>query len=91
MLPDKETLTIEFKSDIKKLSDSEIFEAVVAFANTEGGEALRNWILSWPLAAKIAVPSAIGAAIIIGIVLTIRYAIKNKEKLKKEDSDNEEE
>ena len=38
MLPKKETLTIEFKSDIKKLSDSEIFEAVVAFANTEGGE-----------------------------------------------------
>ncbi|MBR5995125.1 MAG: putative DNA binding domain-containing protein [Eubacteriaceae bacterium] len=38
MLPKKETLTIEFKSDQKKLSDSEIFEAVVAFANTEGGE-----------------------------------------------------
>ena len=54
-------------------------------------EALRNWILSWPLAAKIAVPSAIGTAIIVGIVLTVRYAIKNKEKLKKEDSDNEEE
>ena len=53
-------------------------------------EALRNWILSWPLAAKIAVPSAIGAAIIVGIVLTIRYAIKNKDKLKKEHSDNEE-
>ncbi len=38
MLPKKETLTIEFKSDIKKLPDSEIFEAVVAFANTEGGD-----------------------------------------------------
>lgn len=38
MLPKKETLTIEFKSDRKKLSDSEIFEAVVAFANTEGGD-----------------------------------------------------
>lgn len=38
MLPKKESLTIEFKSDRKKLSDSEIFEAVVAFANTEGGE-----------------------------------------------------
>lgn len=38
MLPKKESLTIEFKSDIKKLSDSEIFEAVVAFANTDGGE-----------------------------------------------------
>lgn len=53
-------------------------------------EALRNWILSWTLAAKIAVPSAISAAIIVGIVLTIRYGIKNKEKLKKENSDNEE-
>ena len=38
MIPQKETLTIEFKSDKKKYPDSEIFEAVVAFANTEGGD-----------------------------------------------------
>ena len=38
MIPEKETLTIEFKSDKKKYPDSEIFEAVVAFANTEGGD-----------------------------------------------------
>ena len=38
MLPDKESLTIEFKSDLKKLSDSEIFETVVALTNTEGGD-----------------------------------------------------
>lgn len=38
MLPNKETLTIEFKSDKKKYPDSEIFDAVVAFANTEGGD-----------------------------------------------------
>ena len=38
MLPKKETLTIEFKSDKKKYPDSEIFDAVVAFANTEGGD-----------------------------------------------------
>ncbi len=38
MLPKKESLTVEFKSDQKKLPDAEIFEAVVAFANTEGGE-----------------------------------------------------
>ena len=38
MLPKKETLTTEFKSDLKKYSDSDIFEAVVAFANTEGGD-----------------------------------------------------
>ena len=38
MLPKRETLTVEFKSDRKKLSDAEIFEAVVAFANTEGGD-----------------------------------------------------
>ncbi|MBQ7160992.1 MAG: putative DNA binding domain-containing protein, partial [Clostridia bacterium] len=37
-IPYKETLTVEFKSDVSKLSDSEIFEAVVAFANTEGGD-----------------------------------------------------
>ena len=72
--------------------------AVVFFLLLLGGygvyktlEALRNWILSWPLTATIAVPSAIGAAIIVGIVLTIRYAIKNKDKLKKEHPDNEEE
>ena len=38
MLPKIESLTIEFKSDRNRLSDAEIFEAVVAFANTEGGE-----------------------------------------------------
>ena len=38
IIPEKETLTIEFKSDLKKLEDSDIFDAVVAFANTEGGD-----------------------------------------------------
>ena len=33
----QETLTVEFKSDLKKYPDSEIFDVVVAFANTEGG------------------------------------------------------
>jgi len=37
-IPQKETLTVEFKSDRNKYPDSEIFEAVVAFANTEGGD-----------------------------------------------------
>lgn len=36
--PKKETLTIEFKSDKKKLSDEAIIDSVVAFANTEGGD-----------------------------------------------------
>lgn len=34
----KEDMTHEFKSDLKKLPDEEIIEAVVAFANTDGGE-----------------------------------------------------
>jgi ATP-dependent DNA helicase RecG len=33
-----EGLRVEFKSDVKKLPDSEIVEAVVAFANTDGGD-----------------------------------------------------
>ena len=37
IIPTKETLTVEFKSDVKKYPDSEIFDAVVAFANTQGG------------------------------------------------------
>lgn len=36
-IPLKETLTIEFKSDKKKYPDTELVEALVAFANTEGG------------------------------------------------------
>ncbi len=36
-IPDKETLTIEFKSDKKGLSDSLLVEAVVGMSNTEGG------------------------------------------------------
>lgn len=38
MLPVKETLTIEFKSDEKKYPDSDIFDVIVALTNTEGGE-----------------------------------------------------
>lgn len=38
IIPYEETLTVEFKSDIKKYPDSNIFEDVVAFANTEGGD-----------------------------------------------------
>lgn len=36
-IPSKETINIEFKSDKKKYPDAELFEAVVAFANTDGG------------------------------------------------------
>ena len=38
ILPVKETIDIEFKSDIKKMSDSDLVDAVVAFANTSGGD-----------------------------------------------------
>lgn len=34
----KESLTVEFKDDRNKLPDNEIVEAVVAFANTDGGD-----------------------------------------------------
>ena len=36
-IPQKETMEIEFKSDVKKLSDNDLIDAVVAFANTAGG------------------------------------------------------
>ena len=38
LIPKKETITIEFKSDKKKISDEVIIDSVVAFANTEGGD-----------------------------------------------------
>ena len=38
ILPTKETIDIEFKSDIRKLSDADLIDAVVAFANTSGGD-----------------------------------------------------
>lgn len=37
-VPEKESLTVEFKSDRRKHTDGEIFEEVVAFANTDGGD-----------------------------------------------------
>jgi ATP-dependent DNA helicase RecG len=37
-LPPAESLTIEFKSDRKRLPDAELIEAVVCLANAEGGE-----------------------------------------------------
>lgn len=38
MIPQSESLTVEFKSDRKRLSDAELVEALVCLANTEGGE-----------------------------------------------------
>lgn len=38
MIPKKETLTIEFKSDLKRYPDKEIVEEVVGMTNAEGGE-----------------------------------------------------
>lgn len=37
MIPEKEALTIEFKSDLKKLGDNELIEAIVGMTNTSGG------------------------------------------------------
>lgn len=36
-IPDKETLTIEFKSDLRKLNDNDLIEAIVGMTNTNGG------------------------------------------------------
>ena len=38
LVPPRETLTVEFKSDQKPVSDETIIDSVVAFANTEGGD-----------------------------------------------------
>lgn len=38
MIPSTESLTVEFKSDRKRLPDAELVEALVCLANTEGGE-----------------------------------------------------
>ncbi|MES2662946.1 MAG: ATP-binding protein [Pseudomonadota bacterium] len=38
IIPTRETLTCEFKSDVKCLPDKELIEAVVCLANTEGGD-----------------------------------------------------
>jgi len=37
-VPPAESLTVEFKSDRKRLPDTELAEAIVCLANTEGGE-----------------------------------------------------
>ena len=36
-IPRKKILTVEFESDKKKQGDADLFEDVVAFANTDGG------------------------------------------------------
>lgn len=38
VLPLAETLNVEFKSDLKRLPDDELIEALVCLANTDGGE-----------------------------------------------------
>ena len=37
-IPSAESLTVEFKSDLKQLSDDELIQALVCLANAEGGE-----------------------------------------------------
>lgn len=37
-IPEKETLTVEFKSDMKKLPDNDLIDAIVGMTNTDGGE-----------------------------------------------------
>ena len=38
LIPEKESLTVEFKSDRKRLPDRDVVEAAVCLANTEGGD-----------------------------------------------------
>ena len=38
LLPPGESLTVEYKSDRKRLSDADLVEALVCLANSEGGE-----------------------------------------------------
>ncbi|MFT4103488.1 MAG: ATP-binding protein [Burkholderiaceae bacterium] len=38
LLPSTESLTVEFKSDRKRLPDNDLVEALVCLANAEGGE-----------------------------------------------------
>ena len=38
LIPEKESLTVEFKSDRKRLPDRDLVEAAVCLANTEGGD-----------------------------------------------------
>lgn len=38
LIPSEESLTVEFKSDVKKSEDTDVVEAVVGLANTRGGE-----------------------------------------------------
>lgn len=38
VLPERETLHVEFKSDVDGLTDVELIAAVVCFANAEGGD-----------------------------------------------------
>ena len=37
-IPERESLTVEFKSDVNRLPDKELIAAVVCLANTEGGD-----------------------------------------------------
>ncbi|MFN8515014.1 MAG: ATP-binding protein [Thermomicrobiales bacterium] len=37
-IPEEESLTVEFKSDLRRLSDTDLVAAVVCLANTDGGE-----------------------------------------------------
>ena len=37
-IPEKESLTVEFKSDLQRLRDAELVQTAVCLANSDGGE-----------------------------------------------------
>lgn len=37
-LPPREALTVEFKSDLKRLADRDLVDAVICLVNTDGGQ-----------------------------------------------------
>ena len=46
LVPKKETLTIEFKSDIDCLDEKELVSEIVGMTNTEGGPRYRHiWMI----------------------------------------------
>jgi len=52
-IPDRESITVEFKSDRNRLPDRDLVTAVVCLANTEGGELYLGIEKEAPLPASI--------------------------------------
>ena len=80
-LPSAESLTVEFKSDRKRLPDSDLVEAIVCLANAEGGTLinLMETGADWLTGGEFGPEGGLAVTIVLVIGIAVILFWKSKE------------